>query len=128
MRSRTVTIACVTSHAASAGVMMLHWRVFPRNRLQIARHDRSVCVRVRLARSSEKMAKMKPVPFKPSLPDLKAEHEDATAEQLWQRIVKENASDEEIEFLFLDAVIDDEDLGVQILNRFFKDIRKRLSN
>ena len=55
---------------------------------------------------------------------------DATPEQLWQRIVKENprASDEEIEFLFLDAVIDDEDLGVQILNRFFKDIRKRLSN
>ena len=74
------------------------------------------------------MAKMKPVPFKPSLPDVKPENVDATPEQLWQRIVKENASDEEIEFLFLDAVIDDEDLGVQILNRFFKDIRKRLSN
>ena len=119
MRSRTVTIACVTSHAASAGVMMLHWRVFPRNRLQIARHDRSVCVRVRLARSSEKMAKMKPVPFKPSLPDLKAEHEDATAEQLWQRIVRENprASDKEIEYLLLGAVID-----------HFTDLRKRLSN
>ena len=65
------------------------------------------------------MAKMKPVPFKPSLPDLKAEHEDATAEQLWQRIVRENprASDKEIEYLYLGAVID-----------LFKDMRKRLSN
>ena len=55
---------------------------------------------------------------------------DTTPEQLWQRIVKENprASDEEIEFLFLDAVIDDEDLRLQILERFFKDMRKRLSN
>ena len=55
---------------------------------------------------------------------------DATPEQLWQRIVRENprASDEEIEFLFLGAVIDDEDLRLQILERFFKDMRKRLSN
>ena len=55
---------------------------------------------------------------------------DATPEQLWQRIVRENprASDKKIEFLFLDAVIDDEDLGAQILQQFFKDIRKRLSN
>ena len=68
---------------------------------------------------SRKKAKMKPVPFKPSLPDLKAEHEDATAEQLWQRIVRENprASDKEIEYLFLGAVID-----------HFTDLRKRLSN
>ena len=55
---------------------------------------------------------------------------DITPEELWQRIVRENprASDKEIEFLFLDAVIDDEDLGAQILQQFFKDIRKRLSN
>ena len=55
---------------------------------------------------------------------------DATPEQLWQRIVRENprASDKEIEWLFLGAVIDDEDLRLQILERFFKDIRKRLSN
>jgi hypothetical protein len=55
---------------------------------------------------------------------------DATPEQLWQRIVRENprASDDEIEWLFLGAVIDDEDLRLQILERFFKDIRKRLSN
>ena len=55
---------------------------------------------------------------------------DTTPEQLWQRIQMENprASDEEIEWLFVDAVIDDADLGVQILKRFFKDIRKRLSN
>jgi hypothetical protein len=40
-------------------------------------------------------------------------------EQLWQRIVRENprASDEEIEYLYLGAVID-----------LFKDMRKRLSN
>ena len=72
---------------------------------------------------------MKPFPFK-QLPDVKAENVDATPEQLWQRIVRENprASDKEIEFLFLDAVIDDEDLGAQILQQFFKDIRKKLSN
>jgi hypothetical protein len=76
------------------------------------------------------MAKMKPVPFKPSLSDVKAENVDATPEQLWQRIVRENprASDEEIEWLFLGSVIDDQDLGLQILERLFKDIRKRLSN
>jgi hypothetical protein len=27
----------------NAGVMMLHWRVFTTNRLQITRRDRSVC-------------------------------------------------------------------------------------
>ena len=55
---------------------------------------------------------------------------DATPEQLWQRIVRENprASDKEIEWLFLGAVNDDENLRLQILERFFKDIRKRLSN
>jgi hypothetical protein len=55
---------------------------------------------------------------------------NTTPEQLWQRIQMENprASDEEIEWLFLGAVIDDEDLRQQILERFFKDIRKRLSN
>ena len=74
------------------------------------------------------MAKMKPVPFKPSLRD--AENVDATPEQLWQRIVRENprASDEEIEWLFLGTVVDNQDLGLQILERLFKDIRKRLSN
>jgi hypothetical protein len=76
------------------------------------------------------MAEMKPVLFKPSLPDVKAENVDVTPEQLWQRIVRENprASDEEIEWLFLGAVIDDQDLGQQILERLFKDMRKRLSN
>ena len=61
---------------------------------------------------------------------LEAENMDTTPEQLWQRIVRENplASDREIEWLFLGAVIDDEDLRLQILERFFKDIRKRLSN
>jgi hypothetical protein len=55
---------------------------------------------------------------------------DATPEQLWQRIVRENprASDEDIQCLFIAALIDDEDLRLQILERFFKDIRKRLSN
>ena len=44
--------------AQHTGVMMLHWRVFPRNRLQITRRDRSVCCSwVRLADSAEKMAK-----------------------------------------------------------------------
>ena len=61
---------------------------------------------------------------------LEAENMDTTPEQLWQRIARENprASDKEIEWLFLGAVIDDENLGLQILERFFKDIRKRLSN
>ena len=55
---------------------------------------------------------------------------DDTPEQLWQRIVKENprASDEDIQCLFIAALIDDEDLRLQIIERFFKDIRKRLSN
>jgi len=55
---------------------------------------------------------------------------DDTPEQLWQRIVRENprASDEDIQCLFISALIDDEDLRLQILERFFKDIRKRLSN
>ena len=55
---------------------------------------------------------------------------DTAPEQLWQRILMENprASDEEIEWLFIDAVIDDPDLGLRILKRYFKDIRKRLSN
>jgi hypothetical protein len=76
------------------------------------------------------MAKMKPVLFKPGLPDVKADNVDATPEQLWQRIVSENprASDEEIEWLFVGAIIDDQHLGLQILERLFKDIRKRLSN
>ena len=40
------------------GVMMLHWRVLPRNRLQITRRDRRICRSwVRLAHSAEKMAK-----------------------------------------------------------------------
>ena len=55
---------------------------------------------------------------------------DATPEQLWQRIVRENprTSDEDIQCLFLSALMDNEDLRLQILERFFKDIRKRLSN
>ena len=55
----------------------------------------------------------------PSLLGVKAENVDTTAEQLWQRIVRENprASDKEIEYLFLGAVID-----------LFKHMRKRLSN
>ena len=71
-------------------------------------------------RFAERMAKMKSVPlFKPSLLGVKAENADTTAEQLWQRIARENprASDEEIEYLYLGAVID-----------LFKDMRKRLSN
>jgi len=40
------------------GVMMLHWRVFPRSRLQITRRDRRICCSwVRLTHSAEKMAK-----------------------------------------------------------------------
>jgi len=55
---------------------------------------------------------------------------DDTPEQLWQRIVRENprASDEDIQCMFIAALIDDEDLRLQIIERFFKDIRKRLSN
>ena len=53
---------------------------------------------------------------------------DDTPEQLWQRIVKENprASDEDIQCLFIAALIDDEDLRLQIIERFFKDMRNRL--
>ena len=53
---------------------------------------------------------------------------DDTPEQLWQRIVLENphASDEDIQCLFIAALIDDEDLRLQIIERFFKDMRKRL--
>jgi hypothetical protein len=37
---------------------MLHWRVFPRSRLQITRRDHRICCSwVRLAHSAEKMAK-----------------------------------------------------------------------
>jgi len=55
---------------------------------------------------------------------------DDTPEQLWKRIVSENprASDEDIQCLFIAALIDDEDLRLQIIERFFKDIRKRVSN
>jgi hypothetical protein len=55
---------------------------------------------------------------------------DDTPEQLWQRIVGENprASDEDIQCLFIAALIDDDDLRLQIIERFFKDMRKRLSN
>ena len=55
---------------------------------------------------------------------------DDTPEQLWQRIVKENprASDEDIQCLFIAALIDDEDLRLQIIERFFKDVRKRVSH
>ena len=53
---------------------------------------------------------------------------DDTPEKLWQRIVRENprASDEDIQCLFIAALIDDEDLRLQIIERFFKDMRKRL--
>ena len=53
---------------------------------------------------------------------------DDTPEQLWQRIVRENprASDEDIQCRFIAALIDDEDLRLQIIERFFKDMRKRL--
>jgi len=55
---------------------------------------------------------------------------DDTPERLWQRIVDQNprASDEEIHCLFITALIDDEDLRLQIIERFFKDMRKRLTN
>jgi hypothetical protein len=55
---------------------------------------------------------------------------DNTPEQLWHRIVRENprASDEDIRCQFIAALIDDEDLRLQIIERFFKDIRKRVSN
>jgi len=53
-----------------------------------------------------------------------------TPEQLWQRIVLENphASDEDIQCLFMAALIDDWDLRRQLLERFFKDMRKKLLN
>jgi hypothetical protein len=55
---------------------------------------------------------------------------DTTPEQLWQRIVRENprASDEDIKCLFIAGIVDDEDLGLQLLERFFTDMRKRQSN
>ena len=55
---------------------------------------------------------------------------DDTPEQLWRRIVRENprASDEDIQCLFIAALIDDDDLRLQIIERFFKDVRKRLSH
>ena len=55
---------------------------------------------------------------------------DDTPEQLWRRIVRENprASDEDIQCLFIAALIDDDVLRLQIIERFFKDVRKRLSH
>jgi len=55
---------------------------------------------------------------------------DDTPEQLWRRIVSENprASDEDIQCLFIAALIDDDDLRLQIIERFFKDVRKRVSH
>ena len=55
---------------------------------------------------------------------------DNTPEQLWQRIVRENprASDEDIQCMFIAALIDDDDLRLQIIERFFKDVRKRVSH
>ena len=57
---------------------------------------------------------------------------DTSPEQLWQRIARENprASDEEIQCLFIFALNDEdnEDLRLQILERFFNDLRKKLSN
>jgi hypothetical protein len=55
---------------------------------------------------------------------------DDTPEQLWQRIVMENprASDEDIQCLFIAALTDDDDLRLQIIERFFKDVRKRVSH
>ena len=55
---------------------------------------------------------------------------DDTPEQLWQRIVRENprASDEDIQCMFIAALIDDDDLRLQIIERFFKDMRKKLTN
>ena len=59
-----------------------------------------------------------------------AKNMDDTPEQLWQRIVRENpcASDEDVQCLFIAALIDDEDLRLQLLERFFKDMRKKLLN
>jgi hypothetical protein len=59
-----------------------------------------------------------------------ARNMDDTPEQLWQRIVRENpcASDEDVQCLFIAALIDDEDLRLQLLERFFKDMRKKLLN
>ena len=55
---------------------------------------------------------------------------DDTPEQLWRRIVRENprASDEDIQCLFIAALTDDDDLRLQIIERFFKDVRKRVSH
>jgi hypothetical protein len=59
-----------------------------------------------------------------------ARNMDDTPEQLWQRIVRENprASDEDVQCLFIAALIDDEDLRLQLLERFLKDMRKKLLN
>jgi hypothetical protein len=61
---------------------------------------------------------------------IRARNMDDTPEQLWQRIVRENpcASDEDVQCLFIAALIDDEDLRLQLLERFFKDMRKKLLN
>jgi hypothetical protein len=55
---------------------------------------------------------------------------DDTPEQLWQRIVRENprASDEDIQCLFIAALTDDDHLRLQIIEQFFKDVRKRVSH
>jgi hypothetical protein len=59
-----------------------------------------------------------------------ARNMDDTPEQLWQRIVRENprATDEDVQCLFIAALLDDEDLRLQLLERFFKDMRKKLLN
>ena len=59
-----------------------------------------------------------------------ARNMDDTPEQLWQRIVRENprASDEDIQCMFIAALIDDDDLRLQIIERFFKDMRKKLTH
>jgi hypothetical protein len=59
-----------------------------------------------------------------------ARNMDDTPEQLWQRIVRENpcASDEDVQCLFIAALIDDEDLRLKLLERFFKEMRKKLLN
>ena len=146
------------------GVMMLHWRVFPRNRLQITRRDRRVCCSwVRFGplrrkdglghgRYSDRRAfhlsmciPIRPGVFSvsrtnhqkaltaakasPSMRLIGGEHgRDSRAAVATHRKRKPRASDEDIQFLFISALIDDDDLRLQILERFFKDIRKRLSN
>ena len=54
--------------------------------------------------------------------------DDAYPEQLWQRLVMEHprATDEEIQLLFFDALIDNEDLRMVVIERFFDDIKKSL--